>query len=133
MANLTTRGVLVDEIAGIIQEARAERFNPDASTHTAARRILEFIQTDLAAAQDEIERRITECESHRNLVDAAWAERKAEVQFRAWKYQVMVTSWRAGPPPLDHPLNRLLLDAALDFQIECCARRRAVVDSIGGA
>ena len=118
MTALTARGELVDEIAGIIQDARAERFNPDASTHTAARRILDFLGGRERRQDDEIERRISECESHRVLVDAALALREAE---KAWEKLQIATGWNAR--------------ASEVFARLAAARRhhRAVVDSIGGA
>ena len=72
----------------------------------------------LQAAQDEIERRISECESHRVLVDAALALREAE---KAWEKLQIATGWNAR--------------ASEVFARLAAARRhhRAVVDSIGGA
>ncbi len=73
----------------------------------------------LSAAQDEIEHRISECESHRVLVDAVRAERDAET---AWEQLTQGThSWSARESEAF-----LRLSAARHH-------RRAVVDSIGGA
>lgn len=72
----------------------------------------------LSAAQDEIERRISECESHRVLVDAVLAEREAEA---AWEQLPFVRAWDEA-----HSVVFRRLSAARNH-------RRAVVDSIGGA
>lgn len=71
----------------------------------------------LAVAQDEIERRITECEGHRALIDAVLAE-------------------RAAGRALDdlHPYGGWAVHAELIQRASAAImHRRAVVDSIGDA
>lgn len=116
MTVLTARGELVDEIAGIIQDARAERFNPDASTHTAARRILDFLGNRERRQDDEIERRISECETHRVLIDAVRAEREAERPFDADAKPADI-GWKG-------------IAAACQRLHAARAHRRAIVDSL---
>ena len=73
----------------------------------------------LSAAQDEIEHRISECESHRVLVDAVRAEREAEKEW------YRLTADRHGWTDVEAEAFRRLHTAR--------HHRRAVVDSIGGA
>lgn len=73
----------------------------------------------LQAAQDEIERRISECESHRVLIDAVRAEREAEKEW------YRLTADRHGWTDVEAEAFRRLHTAR--------HHRRAVVDSIGGA
>ena len=82
----------------------------------------------LQAAQDEIERRISECESHRVLVDAVLAEREAELQCSAWLDHLTWALFRVGSL-----LGNELAIAAKLYRAECAGHRRAVADSIGGA
>ena len=74
--------------------------------------------TALSAAQDEIERRISECETHRALVDAVLVERDAEA---AWEALPIVLTWNE---------EQLAVFARLNA---ARSHRRAVADSIGGA
>ena len=70
----------------------------------------------LSAAQDEIERRITECEGHRALIDAVRDERAAEL---ALSHMPDDAGWAATTE-------------AIQRVLAACEHRRALVDSMGG-
>lgn len=80
--------------------------------------IVPELRESLSAAQDEIERRITECEGHRALIDAVRAERAAETEWD--QLTVGFHGWSE-----ESEVFRRLSTAR--------RHRRAVVDSIGGA
>lgn len=72
--------------------------------------------TALAAAQDELERRISECETHRVLIDAVRAEREAERPFDADAKPADI-GWKG-------------IAAACQRLHAARAHRRAIVDSL---